>query len=85
MTDAPPCEAWVRADELVALIARQALTQGLTPSAAWPGLVFSRYEQRGLPPGRRLALPRCAWLRRVANVSALARSIILLTPSMPWS
>ncbi len=57
MTDAPPCEAWVRTDELVALIARQAVTQGLTPSAAWPGLVFSRYEQRGVPSWEEVGSP----------------------------
>jgi hypothetical protein len=32
-------------------------TQGLTPSAAWPGLVFSRYEQRGAPSWEEVGSP----------------------------
>jgi AraC-like DNA-binding protein len=41
----PQAEAAVLPDELVALVARQAISEGPT-SAAWPGLTFYRFEQR---------------------------------------
>src|SRR2546427_1972661 len=41
----PQSEAVVLPDELVALVARQAISEGPT-RAAWPGLTFYRFEQR---------------------------------------
>src|SRR6266536_4038168 len=41
----PQSEAVALPDELVALVARQAVNEGPT-RAAWPGLTFYRFEQR---------------------------------------
>lgn len=56
MTDAPPCEAWVRADELVALIAQYAVNEGPTRSG-WSGLTFYRFGQRVAPHWEEVGSP----------------------------
>ncbi len=48
MTGAPRCEAGVRTDELLALIAQYAVNEGPTRSG-WPGLTFYRFGQRVAP------------------------------------
>jgi AraC-like DNA-binding protein len=48
VTVSPQSEETVRAGELVALIARQALNEGPT-HPDWPGLTFYRFEQRITP------------------------------------
>ncbi len=48
MTISPQSEEMVRAGELVALIARQAVTEGPT-HPDWPGLTFYRFEQKITP------------------------------------
>ena len=84
MTDAPPCEAWVRADGLVALIAQYAVNEGPTRSG-WPGLTFSRFGQKVAPHWEEVGSPSLHLVAKSRQRIRIGSVNYFDDPSMSWS